>query len=1200
MMFLGTTRKAAEIQPEEQWNAISLRDFKSSSVFTGLAYGYLWFSIALSLAVYGVDIFTAINLLAFNQWSSSIEPSQLLTFDETKWIFAGTIIASFVNLIFEHLRAWRVMKRGSVAECYLDTLAVRLESVRIGKGQGWRRFLVFAELTKSKKGAEYVALFSYFSLQSWIRVLVCSGPRQAVNALTLYGVYTLNLTPTDDSSFESTIGGFFSNIRALAAENTQQAVILSGMLFTLVIWIFSFLFLLLGILFYVFFLWHYIPRQDGGLHGYCERKVNKRLKGIVTKKINKALAKEDLKRARANGKAAKSTGEHSSLEREATLPSFMDVEKGDALPEMPMLNRNDTMATLPMYTSRPGTPGSIELGMLDQKRPPPTRQATNVTSVSANSYSSRAPLVAGAAEMGYDRSASPAPTIPNIDLSGFQGPPRLGTPGSNGGFSREPSVNGLRSPDTLQSMPERVRSPASGPDRFNAPSSYAINERNLPSRLPYNEGRSIAGPPGYASRGPRSSPAPSGYQSPGLNGPGYPPARTIAYSPASTMATFTVLHSQWHPGEEAVQRMLGVPSRSNPTVHGLKQAHGYRVNVSPLVAFGTLDEHGRPWATIWGGEAGFCRPIAEDVLGVNGIADTRYDPVMQALFATRGNTVKPDDERSELEERRIIDEEVIRPEGGKVMAGLSIDLETRDRVKLAGRFIAGSATVTAPGVANLQMAFAVEEALGNCPKYLNKKHIVPHVPTPELVRGTDSSPNNGLPLPQEAVDLIAKADLFFIARFLRIFRNRESETNSDGADDGGGVVLVYPEYSGNRLYQTLGNLNLDPVAGLVIPDFQTSDVLYLTGRTTTLVAESAAAYMPRAKLAVRIDVTEARFVRGGLPFRGSVIDYSPYNPPVRPLATEMKEGQEGETTNAIAMATLLTRQIITPTVSRYTFKLTPTKSASGNGLRAWYPGQHVTFDFSPELDHGYSHMRDEDPQSLNDDFVRTFTVSAPLNPRDLVQSETKTGGEGGEVSVTSELRDGAEPELEIVVRRHGSATALLANWNLRVPLEIPVLGFGGVEDFRMPVARAVRNAEDNKESIFIAGGVGITPLLAQALGVLGADDEKEKGRLQVLWSLRAEDLPLAVDAFTKIHGLGPVTKLFVTGSLGDVGEGRDLVNTVKDLGAKVVEKRMTKGDVLETGEKGKRKFFCCTGPAMMKNLLQWMEGEDVVFESFEY
>jgi len=58
------------------------------------------------------------------------------------------------------------MKRGAVAESYLDSLAVRLQCVRMGKqGRGWRRFLVFAELTKSKKGVEYVALFTYFSFQ---------------------------------------------------------------------------------------------------------------------------------------------------------------------------------------------------------------------------------------------------------------------------------------------------------------------------------------------------------------------------------------------------------------------------------------------------------------------------------------------------------------------------------------------------------------------------------------------------------------------------------------------------------------------------------------------------------------------------------------------------------------------------------------------------------------------------------------------------------------------------------------------------------------------------------------------------------------------------------------------------------------------------------------------------------------------------
>ncbi len=53
-----------------------------------------------------------------------------------------------------------------VAASYLDPLAVRVQSVRTGEeGRGWRRFLVFAALTKGRKGAEYVALFTFFSFE---------------------------------------------------------------------------------------------------------------------------------------------------------------------------------------------------------------------------------------------------------------------------------------------------------------------------------------------------------------------------------------------------------------------------------------------------------------------------------------------------------------------------------------------------------------------------------------------------------------------------------------------------------------------------------------------------------------------------------------------------------------------------------------------------------------------------------------------------------------------------------------------------------------------------------------------------------------------------------------------------------------------------------------------------------------------------
>ncbi|KAK3682589.1 hypothetical protein B0T22DRAFT_288912 [Podospora appendiculata] len=472
MGFMSHRRRHVEVHPEQKWDYISLNDFKSTSCFTPFAYVSLWVSLFISVAVYAVDTFTAVQLLAFNRWSGQIQP--FIRIDVSKWIFSICIILSFVNVGFEHIRAQRIMRRGSVAECFLDSLAARLESIKLGKSSGWRRFLVFAELTKSKKGAEYVALFTYFSFQSWIRVILCSGPRQVINALTLWSVFQAKLS-ADGNDFEHSLVSFFDKVRILATEDYRQAVILCGMLFTLVIWVFSFLSLLLAAFFFVFFLWHYIPRADGGLTGFCERKVNKRLKQIVSVKINKAMAEDERKRK----KAAMKNGEDRPMTMQATLPHLSD----DKLPEMPALNRADTMTTLPPYTSRPGTPGSFELNTLDQKRPLPSRTATTASSTSQFSnaqYSSTTSLLGGAAAPGMARSGSPTPTLPPTELDGYP-PVRPGTaassrtygPGAqlqrlafNGaatgnGYTASPATYGS---ETMPAFPPPVRSPTGGPN----------------------------------------------------------------------------------------------------------------------------------------------------------------------------------------------------------------------------------------------------------------------------------------------------------------------------------------------------------------------------------------------------------------------------------------------------------------------------------------------------------------------------------------------------------------------------------------------------------------------------------------------------------------------------------------------------------------------------------------------------------------
>src|SRR5207249_11274916 len=67
---------------------------------------WLWILIIVSCAVYAADAFTAVNLLAFNKWSSQVKPK--VPFEVAKWIFAITIIISYVFLIYRDRKSTRL------------------------------------------------------------------------------------------------------------------------------------------------------------------------------------------------------------------------------------------------------------------------------------------------------------------------------------------------------------------------------------------------------------------------------------------------------------------------------------------------------------------------------------------------------------------------------------------------------------------------------------------------------------------------------------------------------------------------------------------------------------------------------------------------------------------------------------------------------------------------------------------------------------------------------------------------------------------------------------------------------------------------------------------------------------------------------------------------------------------------------------
>jgi len=559
--------------------------------------------------VYVVDTFTAYQLLAFNAWSSQVAPTQLIPFDVSKWIFSICIILSFINLGFEHFRAQKIMRRGSVAESFLDNLAVRLESIRMGKGRGWKRFLVFAELTKSKKGSEIVALFTYFSFQAWVRIIICSGPRQVVNALTLYSVYNAKLS-SQGTNFESTFSNFFEKIRVLAMEDLRQALILSGMLYTLVIWLFEFLSLLIAAMFFVFYLWHIIPRDDGGLTGFCERKVNKRLRQVVSVKINKAMAEDERKRRKAEIKAAMKNGDDRPMTMQASLPTIPHLGGGggeDKLPVMPMLSRADTILTLDNST-RPNTPGSFEMGAIG--RPAPKRTGTMATTATSASYSSRAPLLNSAAEIGMSRSESPAPSLATptgyssnippsrtttISSNRSYGPApglnRMPSDGSSlrGGYSTGPGLNRMvsngsslhggyaGSPTTyssepMPSFPAPVRSPTA-PVGYSGPGPNQANGfgQGRPPYGDYPSGRASPAPSNQSfGNNPLSPRGPDGYPMRSATNPVPPRGPPQRFAPQRNMTAPVqpMYQHQQTPSNGSLRNMVSSPVRPYPESQG--------------------------------------------------------------------------------------------------------------------------------------------------------------------------------------------------------------------------------------------------------------------------------------------------------------------------------------------------------------------------------------------------------------------------------------------------------------------------------------------------------------------------------------------------------------------------------------------------------------------------------------------------------
>lgn len=257
----------------------------------------------------------------------------------------------------------------------------------------------------------------------------------------------------------------------------------------------------------------------------------------------------------------------------------------------------------------------------------------------------------------------------------------------------------------------------------------------------------------------------------------------------------------------------------------------------PMVVVGAVDADGRVWASLLAGEPGFVRALDERTVKIDA---TPYpgDPLAEAL------------------------------QGADTKIGMiAIDLATRRRIRLNGE-----AERRPDGI-----YVRTQQVYANCPKYIQARELETGGAEPGLRVG-DALRSRGLT--DEQRRLVSNADTFFIA-------SAHPEGGADASHRGGNPgfvhflgenVLEFPDYSGNTMFNTLGNIAVNPSAGLLFLDFEGGGTLQLTGEARIVWDAQRAARFAGAERVIGFRVGEAVESRGAVPLRWRFESYSPFNP----------------------------------------------------------------------------------------------------------------------------------------------------------------------------------------------------------------------------------------------------------------------------------------------------------------------------------
>jgi predicted pyridoxine 5'-phosphate oxidase superfamily flavin-nucleotide-binding protein len=295
--------------------------------------------------------------------------------------------------------------------------------------------------------------------------------------------------------------------------------------------------------------------------------------------------------------------------------------------------------------------------------------------------------------------------------------------------------------------------------------------------------------------------------------------------------------SVFHEGELAAQKLAGertTAERNSPMIANRIMPGALEfLRQQPMVIVGTLSDDGTVWASPLIGKPGF-------VSSLNG-RQVYFDLASAA-------PVKRDILWCNLRE-------------GSHMGMLAIELATRRRLRVNGVLSKVSAG---------ELVLDVREAYPNCPKFIQRR---------KFVWEEDAAVSNRLAEAGEGMtldvrELFAKADTLFLA-------TDHAERGADVSHRGGNAGFVQvldartlriPEYPGNGLFNSIGNLMTNPRAGVMALDFDHGRMVQATGK--------ARAELQGTERYIEFKVERWQLLPLPAAAHWRFIDASPYNPAV--------------------------------------------------------------------------------------------------------------------------------------------------------------------------------------------------------------------------------------------------------------------------------------------------------------------------------